>query len=74
MGAKLAKQLEVDVGEFVKLFSSEKRMTPIGDVPRLKKLEVIGIFESGISGYDEVLAFIDYRLLQKIFLMRTQFL
>jgi lipoprotein-releasing system permease protein len=30
---------------------------------------VIGIFESGISGYDEVLAFIDYRLLQKIYRM-----
>ena len=72
LGAKLAKQLEIDVGEFVKLISSEKRMTPIGDVPRVKKLEVIGIFESGISGYDEVLAFIDYRLLQKIFLMKNQ--
>ena len=44
-------------------------MTPSGDVPRIKKLEVIGIFESGISGYDEVLAFIDYRLLQKIYRM-----
>ncbi|GIT09587.1 MAG: hypothetical protein CM1200mP30_32170 [Pseudomonadota bacterium] len=44
-------------------------MTPIGDIPRIKKLEVIGVFESGISGYDEVLAFIDYRLLQKIYRM-----
>tara|TARA_B000000460_G_scaffold132715_1_gene93529 strand:- start:203 stop:868 length:666 start_codon:yes stop_codon:yes gene_type:complete len=32
-------------------------------------MEVIGVFESGISGYDEVLAFIDYRLLQKIYRM-----
>ena len=72
LGAKLAKQLGVDVGEFVKLISSEQRMTPIGEVPRVKKLEVIGIFESGISGYDEVLAFIDYRLLQKIFLMKNK--
>ena len=47
-------------------------MTPIGDVPRIKKLEVIGIFESGISGYDEVLAFIDYRLLQKIYRMNEK--
>ena len=53
----------------MKLVSSELRMTPIGDIPRIKKLEVIGVFESGISGYDEVLAFIDYRLLQKIFRM-----
>ena len=69
LGAKLARQLETGIGDTVKLVSSELRMTPIGDVPRIKKLEVIGIFESGISGYDEVLAFIDYRLLQKIYRM-----
>ena len=72
LGAKLARQLEAEVGDSVKLVSSEQRMTPIGDVPRIKKLEVIGIFESGISGYDEVLAFIDYRLLQKIYGMETK--
>ena len=72
LGAKLAKQLEAKVGDDVKLVSSESRMTPIGDVPRIKKLEVIGVFESGISGYDEVLAFIDYRLLQKIYLMKSK--
>ena len=66
LGAKLAKQLEAKVGDDVKLVSSESRMTPIGDVPRIKKLEVIGVFESGISGYDEVLAFIHYRFRQKI--------
>ncbi len=69
LGASLAQQMEVTVGDTVKLISSEQRMTPIGDVPRIKKLEVIGIFESGISGYDEVLAFADYRLVQKIYRM-----
>jgi lipoprotein-releasing system permease protein len=72
LGAKLARQLETNVGDSVKLVSSEQRLTPIGDVPRIKKLEVIGIFESGISGYDEVLAFIDYRLLQKIYRMQNK--
>ncbi|MEC9011341.1 MAG: ABC transporter permease, partial [SAR324 cluster bacterium] len=72
LGAKLARQLEVNLGDSVKLVSSEQRLTPIGDVPRIKKLEVIGIFESGISGYDEVLAFIDYRLLQKIYRMQNK--
>ena len=69
IGASLAQQLDVGIGDDVKLISSEQRMTPIGDVPRVKKLEVIGIFESGISGYDEVLAFADYRLVQKIYRM-----
>lgn len=69
LGATLAYSLEVAIGDSIKLVSSEQRMTPIGDVPRVKQFEVIGIFESGISGYDEVLAFIDYRLMQKIYNM-----
>ncbi len=69
LGASLAQQLDAGVGDMVKLISSEQRMTPIGDVPRIKQLEVIGIFESGISGYDEVLAFADYRLVQKLYRM-----
>ena len=69
LGATLAQNLNVKVGEDVKLISSEQRMTPFGDMPRVKTLEVIGIFESGISGYDEVLAFVDYRLVQKIYNM-----
>ncbi len=42
LGAKLARQLEVNVGYSVKLVSSEQRLTPMGDVPRIKKLEVSG--------------------------------
>ena len=72
LGASLAQGLGVILGDTVKLISSETRMTPVGDVPRAKKLEVIGIFESGISGYDEVLAFVDYRLVQKIYNMGEQ--
>jgi lipoprotein-releasing system permease protein len=67
LGAMLAQQMEVRIGDTVQVVSSEQRMTPVGDVPRVKKLEVVGIFESGISGYDEVLAFADYRLVQKLF-------
>ncbi len=69
LGAALAQSLGVYPGDTVKLISTQERMTPIGEIPRVKKLEVIGIFESGISGYDEVLAFMDYRLLQKIYKM-----
>ena len=67
LGAQLAMSLDAQIGSIVQLISSEQRMTPIGDVPRVKKLEVVGIFESGISGYDEVLAFVDYRWVQRIY-------
>lgn len=72
LGAALAQQMEVSVGDSVQVVSSAQRMTPIGDVPRVKKLEVVGLFESGISGYDEVLAFADYRLVRKIFGMKAR--
>ncbi len=72
LGAMLAQQMDVGIGDTVQVVSSEQRMTPVGDVPRVKKLEVVGIFESGISGYDEVLAFADYRLVQKIFALKDR--
>jgi lipoprotein-releasing system permease protein len=71
LGSNLAQQLGVQLGETVQLVSSEQRMTPVGDVPRIKKLLVVGFFESGIAGYDEILAFMDYRLVQKVYRMRS---
>ena len=71
LGSNLAQQLGVQLGDTVQLVSSEQRMTPVGDVPRIKKLIVIGFFESGIAGYDEVLAFMDYRLVQKVYRMQN---
>lgn len=69
LGASLAFNLGVIPGDVIKVISNNTRMTPIGDVPRAKEVEVIGIFESGIHGYDEVLAFLDYRLVQRLFNM-----
>lgn len=71
LGAALAHGLAVLPGDIVELVTSETRMTIAGEVPRVKKLEVIGIFESGISGYDEVLAFIDYQLIQRLYPERS---
>ena len=72
LGSTLAQQMNVKIGDRIQLISSEQRMTPIGDVPYIKQLEVVGFFASGLSGYDEVLAFIDYRLLQKVYRMQSQ--
>ena len=69
LGSALAQQLDVSFGDTVQLISSEQRTTAVGNVPAMERLEVIGFFESGISGYDEVLAFMDYRLVQTIYRM-----
>ena len=70
IGSQLARNLEVEIGEFVTLMSMETRMSPMGEIPTSKRFKVVGYFESGIPGYDEVISYIDIGTAQKIFRMK----
>lgn len=73
IGTQLAKKLGVLVNDWVTVFSpTEERVTPMGNMPRVKKFRVVGFFESGLMGYDEILAYIDYKVAQKVFRMKNQ--
>ncbi|OGH00236.1 MAG: hypothetical protein A2600_07105 [Candidatus Lambdaproteobacteria bacterium RIFOXYD1_FULL_56_27] len=72
LGSQLAKNLGVGIGEVVTLMSPEERLTPMGAMPRAKRFRVEGFFESGIMGYDEILAFIDLQVAQNLFKMPGQ--
>ncbi len=52
VGRDLARQLGVRVGDPVTLISPSGQMTPAGFVPRLKQMEVVGLFDSGHYEYD----------------------
>jgi len=52
VGRDLARNLGVRVGDPVTLISPSGQVTPAGFVPRLKQMEVVGIFESGHFEYD----------------------
>jgi len=52
VGRDLARQLGVRVGDPVTLISPSGQVTPAGSVPRLKQMEVVGIFDSGHFEYD----------------------
>ena len=52
VGRDLARQLGVRVGDPVTLISPSGQVTPAGFVPRLKQMEVVGIFDSGHFEYD----------------------
>jgi len=67
LGSQMAKSLGVGVGEIVTLVSPEARLTPMGNMPRAKRFRVEGFFESGIMGYDEILAFVDLKVAQRLF-------
>lgn len=67
LGSSLASKLRIRLNDTVNLISSESRISPLGQLPKIKKFIVVGFFHSGISGYDEVLAFIDINESFKIF-------
>jgi len=72
LGSQLAKNLGVGIGEIVTLISPEGRFTPMGVMPRAKRFRVEGFFESGIMGYDEILAFVNLKVAQKLFKLPTK--
>lgn len=69
VGSQLAKELGVDVGDWVTIMSLEARITPMGDMPRAKKFQIVGFFESGMPTADEYFTVIDIGVAQKVFKM-----
>ena len=67
LGASLASGLGVLPGDEVRLISPVQRMTPIGAVPLIKAFRVAGIFATGISGTDDVTAFVDLSIAQRLY-------
>ncbi|MBT8446130.1 MAG: lipoprotein-releasing ABC transporter permease subunit [Gammaproteobacteria bacterium] len=58
LGRSLANALLASVGDRVTLIAPQPTTTPAGIVPRLRRFEVVGIFEIGMHEYDSGLALI----------------
>jgi lipoprotein-releasing system permease protein len=56
LGAELARNLGVRVGDPLTLIAPSGQVTPAGVVPRLKQMTVVGTFDSGHFEYDSGLA------------------
>ena len=52
VGAELARALGLAVGDRVTLITPAGQVTPAGVVPRLKQMDVVGVFDSGHFEYD----------------------
>jgi lipoprotein-releasing system permease protein len=59
LGQALAGVLDVKVGDKVTVIVPQANFTPAGPIPRLKRFEVVGIFDSGLYEYDRGLALIN---------------
>lgn len=64
MGATLASNLDLEVGDSVKIVSPESNNTIIGSIPRIKTYNIAGIFESGMYEYDSTTIFMPMELAQ----------
>lgn len=69
LGRPLAASLNVIVGDELEVISTAQRITPIGPVPLIKRVRVAGVFETGLGGIDEVTAYVDLSLAQKLYRM-----
>jgi len=66
LGKELAVSLGVSEGDSLYLISPKGMMSPIGQMPSMKRFEVTGIFASGFYEYDASLVFIHLKTAQKI--------
>ncbi|TSE25964.1 lipoprotein-releasing ABC transporter permease subunit [Tepidimonas aquatica] len=67
LGAALARQLGVGVGDAVTLIVPSGQLTPAGVLPRLRQLTVVGLFDSGHYEYDATLALLHLDDAQRLF-------
>jgi len=55
IGIELARRLDVDIGSKVTVVVPQASVTPVGLLPRMKRMTVQGIFEVGMHEYDSAL-------------------
>lgn len=67
LGYELARQLGVRVGDVLTLIAPSGQITPAGVVPRLKQMEVTGLFNSGHYEYDSAMVMLHHEDAQRLF-------
>lgn len=67
LGAGLARQLGVTLGDKVTLITPQGNVTPAGMMPRLKQFTVVGVFRAAAFNWDASLAMINLHDAQVLF-------
>jgi len=67
LGKDLAIAMGVATGDKITLITPDVSPTPAGIIPRLKRLDVVGIFEIGMYEYDSALAVMNIEDAAKLF-------
>ncbi len=64
IGSTIANNLNLQVGDHLKIISAETNETILGAIPRIKTYKVGGIFNSGLYEYDSTTIFMNYQMAQ----------
>jgi len=67
IGSAVAQNMNLHVGDKMKIISAEINETIIGSIPRVKTYEVGGVFESGMYEYDSITIFMNFEMAQTHF-------
>ena len=59
LGRDMARQLQVGVGDRVRLISPNGPLSPMGVLPKIRACVVAGIFETGMFEYDSTMGYIN---------------
>ena len=68
IGDSLANEMNLKVGDKVKIAIPKTDKTILGNIPRFKTLEVVGVFDLGLYEYDSNLIFLSSELVRKLLL------
>lgn len=67
IGRQMATNLNITIGDSIKIISPEVNTTIMGAIPKMKTYKVANIFSSGVYEYDSMIVFIPFNLAQKQF-------
>ena len=67
IGERLAQELGAFVGDAIRVLTTAGTATPMGVQPRVRRLEVVGIFRLGLLQYDESFGFVTLDTARRLF-------
>lgn len=73
IGKELKEQLGLSVGSIVTVLTPQLQSSPFGFMPRFKRFMVSAIYTSGLTGYEESLAYVNMKDSQSFFRMKASF-
>jgi lipoprotein-releasing system permease protein len=66
IGKELAKSLGTFKGDHLQIITAETHMTPLGELPRSRVVEVVGLFSSGLYDYDTSWIYVPLPTVQRL--------